>query len=279
MTDPRFTTEDTGYPAYWEQRPGGPKLYYTLEEVAAIEARTAKRDVDMAEVRADLAHERMVAQHTFNGANRRKEHVCTECGKTFLMYRHGKRKTCSDACALAAVESEALKLEQWKSQLTRITHNERDELKAEIEAAQAHYKYPVGECQCGCGGMTELATRTQRSKGWVVGMPKRYIQFHGVRGERPTPLAPPPPRHCKNCNDQIPGRARNATYCGKPECKKVWREERYGAVVAEAPQEVGLPPCPNCGGGVKKSYRGGYCGKATCKRVWIAKMQGTEVAA
>lgn len=35
-----------------------------------------------------------------------------------------------------------------------------------------------GQCHCGCGQKTEIATRTQTAKGWVKGEPKKYIKHH-----------------------------------------------------------------------------------------------------
>jgi hypothetical protein len=51
---------------------------------------------------------------------------------------------------------------------------------------------PVGLCQCGCGGLTRLATKTDRSAGCVKGEPRRFIQGHKlppVHGSD-DPLAP-----------------------------------------------------------------------------------------
>lgn len=41
---------------------------------------------------------------------------------------------------------------------------------------------PSGLCMCGCGQKTEIAWRTQSSKGHVAGKPKRYIYGHSRRG-------------------------------------------------------------------------------------------------
>lgn len=41
--------------------------------------------------------------------------------------------------------------------------------------------YPVGECQCGCGGMTFLATKGHREKGWMLGQPRQYLKGHHTR--------------------------------------------------------------------------------------------------
>lgn len=42
----------------------------------------------------------------------------------------------------------------------------------------------VGLCQCGCGEKTEICKKTQTSKGYVKGQPKKFLLRHGVRGER-----------------------------------------------------------------------------------------------
>lgn len=39
-----------------------------------------------------------------------------------------------------------------------------------------------GYCQCGCGQKTDLYTKTRRERGDVEGQPKKYIQYHHVRG-------------------------------------------------------------------------------------------------
>lgn len=35
-----------------------------------------------------------------------------------------------------------------------------------------------GLCECGCGQRTNLAPHNNRSKGWVMGQPLRYIHGH-----------------------------------------------------------------------------------------------------
>jgi hypothetical protein len=44
---------------------------------------------------------------------------------------------------------------------------------------------PYGECHCGCGGKTKLAPYSDRSRGWIKGQPKDFIQFHFFRQRRP----------------------------------------------------------------------------------------------
>jgi hypothetical protein len=41
---------------------------------------------------------------------------------------------------------------------------------------------PAGLCQCGCGGATNLASDTSRTRGWVKGQPLRFIDGHNTRG-------------------------------------------------------------------------------------------------
>ena len=38
-----------------------------------------------------------------------------------------------------------------------------------------------GLCQCGCGGKTEIARKTETSRGWVKGQPKHFIVGHNAR--------------------------------------------------------------------------------------------------
>lgn len=38
----------------------------------------------------------------------------------------------------------------------------------------------AGTCQCGCGQMTTIATHTDRSKGWVKGVPLKFVRFHSA---------------------------------------------------------------------------------------------------
>lgn len=42
-------------------------------------------------------------------------------------------------------------------------------------------KYPLGECQCGCGEKTKIARGTDSSRGWIKGVPIRYILGHQNR--------------------------------------------------------------------------------------------------
>lgn len=41
---------------------------------------------------------------------------------------------------------------------------------------------PLGYCQCGCGGRTEIARRTLRKHGTTRGEPRRFIAGHWCRG-------------------------------------------------------------------------------------------------
>jgi Autographiviridae endonuclease VII len=40
------------------------------------------------------------------------------------------------------------------------------------------WKYPIGECQCGCGQKTNISTQNQTSNGYVKDKPFRYIRGH-----------------------------------------------------------------------------------------------------
>lgn len=37
---------------------------------------------------------------------------------------------------------------------------------------------PSGYCQCGCGGIAPLASKTMTKRGWIKGQPLRYIKNH-----------------------------------------------------------------------------------------------------
>ncbi|MBA4707544.1 HNH endonuclease signature motif containing protein [Aquitalea aquatica] len=39
---------------------------------------------------------------------------------------------------------------------------------------------PYGYCMCGCGQHTQLASKNDRSKGWVRGVPLKYLKGHNV---------------------------------------------------------------------------------------------------
>lgn len=43
---------------------------------------------------------------------------------------------------------------------------------------------PIGLCQCGCGGETSIARRTDRRRDWIVGRPVRFLPGHGFRARR-----------------------------------------------------------------------------------------------
>jgi len=42
-------------------------------------------------------------------------------------------------------------------------------------------KYPIGDCQCGCGEKTALAIKGKRERGWVKGQPRKYLKGHHTR--------------------------------------------------------------------------------------------------
>lgn len=43
----------------------------------------------------------------------------------------------------------------------------------------------TGYCQCGCGFLTPVSTRTHNKYGWVKGQPKRFINGHHDKKHRP----------------------------------------------------------------------------------------------
>jgi hypothetical protein len=62
-----------------------------------------------------------------------------------------------------------------------------------IAGSMAHRRYPVsienptvpyGYCQCGCGEKTRIADRTWAARGWVKGLPLRYVNGHQGRHAR-----------------------------------------------------------------------------------------------
>lgn len=44
---------------------------------------------------------------------------------------------------------------------------------------------PIGLCQCGCGRETSISDMTHRQKGYVRGVPRRYIHGHNPASETP----------------------------------------------------------------------------------------------
>lgn len=42
---------------------------------------------------------------------------------------------------------------------------------------ESHGKF----CDCGCGGLAPIAKRTVKSRGYIKGMPKRFIVGHAAR--------------------------------------------------------------------------------------------------
>lgn len=50
-----------------------------------------------------------------------------------------------------------------------------------VPAKPAPNKYPYGECQCGCGGKTEISKATDKAWGYVKGRPRHYIRSHQCR--------------------------------------------------------------------------------------------------
>jgi hypothetical protein len=45
---------------------------------------------------------------------------------------------------------------------------------------------PVGHCQCGCGQLAPVAKRSNAAKGWVKGLPLRFVRGHmgGINAAR-----------------------------------------------------------------------------------------------
>ncbi len=44
-------------------------------------------------------------------------------------------------------------------------------------------KFPLGFCQCGCGGRTKIPQYTDNYKRWIKGQPKCFLQGHNSRGK------------------------------------------------------------------------------------------------
>lgn len=49
--------------------------------------------------------------------------------------------------------------------------------------AKSENTIPYGYCQCGCGGLTSLATMTNGKCGRIKGQPQRFIKGHTNRGK------------------------------------------------------------------------------------------------
>jgi Recombination endonuclease VII len=62
----------------------------------------------------------------------------------------------------------------------------------------SEWKYPIGLCQCGCGGRTSIAPKTNLSKGDVQGQPRRYLHGHvAMRRPEDLPEGPNPSGICQ----------------------------------------------------------------------------------
>lgn len=51
-------------------------------------------------------------------------------------------------------------------------------MKCWIPSKVVPQKYPYGECQCGCGGKTNISKHTSRAEGWFKGKPIPFIFGH-----------------------------------------------------------------------------------------------------
>lgn len=54
-------------------------------------------------------------------------------------------------------------------------------MRAAVNASTATGPNPSGRCLCGCGQPTSIAVQTDRTKGYVKGLPKRFIAGHHGR--------------------------------------------------------------------------------------------------
>lgn len=69
-------------------------------------------------------------------------------------------------------------------------------------------------CECGCGGYTNLASRTVRKHGWVKGHPVRFIKCHGKRVQK---IKDGYYRHAMSRGEELPiHRIRAEKALGKP---------------------------------------------------------------
>lgn len=53
----------------------------------------------------------------------------------------------------------------------------------EMRTARLREGIPLGLCQCGCGGATNLARATQPERGAIQGEPNLFIKGHSLRGQ------------------------------------------------------------------------------------------------
>lgn len=58
-----------------------------------------------------------------------------------------------------------------------------------------------GYCKCGCGGKTTVAQYSDKTKGWVKGQHKKYLQNHNVRVVR---NKDPYVKYCYCCKTTLP---------------------------------------------------------------------------
>lgn len=106
---------------------------------------------------------------------------------------------------------------------------------------------PLGFCQCGCGGRTAIAKKTDRSTGRIEGQPMRYIRGHQRRTAKAWSDGPNPSGLCGcGCGRKTPiaARTNGETIKGRPQrfCRGHSKARLQGA----GPNPSGLCMC-GCG--------------------------------
>lgn len=133
------------------------------------------------------------------------------------------------------------------------------EYKAERYAAAAglRSKNAAGVvCECGCGEVTRVAPHSDPAKGWVKGLPLRYVVGHSGRGPRLTDA--PTLRRCVDCLEykepsefHLKGRDRKKLMTRCKRCDNALRSERAlrqrDANIKAVWEAVGGARCAVCG--------------------------------
>jgi hypothetical protein len=75
-----------------------------------------------------------------------------------------------------------------------------ERVRAEYEHDRRQRGVEHGECFCGCGQRTAIARDTSIKRGWVRGMPVRFVSTHHVR----LGMITTGPKQCRDCLKFLP---------------------------------------------------------------------------
>lgn len=105
---------------------------------------------------------------------------------------------------------------------------------------------PIGLCQCGCGGVTQIAGWTSTKRGNVAGQPQRYVLGHSSRRGKRDPMKTPygkvgnGSRHAKSWPDRV-HQVRAERALGRPLPKGAQVHHLDGSTSDDAPLVI----CPD----------------------------------